>query len=395
MSSILTNNGAMVALQTMKNINANLSKVSDQISTGKKVGSARDNSAIWAISTTMDSDVTGFKAISEQLSLGNSTVAVARNGAETITSLLNEMKEKIVSAQSSSVDRSKLQTDIEVLRDQINSVVSAAQFNGTNLLKDGGSIDVLASLDRATDGTVSASNINVARQNLETTEMVYGSSGALSVTTASAASIADGASETVTFAGGEIVEGDSFQVSVGGVDYQYVARDGDTLNEVGAALTAKINDAGIDGVTVTLARAADPATDDVVLTVANASGAAVALAGSDESGGTAGGGLEALASIDVTSDAGATQALTDIEGLIQTAIDASASFGASQKRLDIQSDFVGKLMDSMKSGIGSLVDADMEEASARLQALQVQQQLGIQALSIANQAPQNILALFR
>lgn len=395
MSSILTNNGAMVALQTMKNINANLSKVSDQISTGKKVGSARDNSAIWAISTTMDSDVTGFKAISEQLSLGNSTVAVARNGAETITSLLNEMKEKIVSAQSSSVDRSKLQTDIEVLRDQINSVVSAAQFNGTNLLKDGGSIDVLASLDRAADGTVSASNINVARQNLETTEMVYGSSGALSVTTASAASIADGASETVTFAGGEIVEGDSFQVSVGGVDYQYVARDGDTLNEVGAALTAKINDAGIDGVTVTLARAADPATDDVVLTVANASGAAVALAGSDESGGTAGGGLEALASIDVTSDAGATQALTDIEGLIQTAIDASASFGASQKRLDIQSDFVGKLMDSMKSGIGSLVDADMEEASARLQALQVQQQLGIQALSIANQAPQNILALFR
>lgn len=395
MSSILTNNGAMVALQTMKNINANLSKVSDQISTGKKVGSARDNSAIWAISTTMDSDVTGFKAISEQLSLGNSTVAVARNGAETITSLLNEMKEKIVSAQSSSVDRSKLQTDIEVLRDQINSVVSAAQFNGTNLLKDGGSIDVLASLDRAADGTVSASNINVARQNLETTEMVYGSSGALSVTTASAASIADGASETVTFAGGEIVEGDSFQVSVGGVDYQYVARDGDTLNEVGAALTAKINDAGIDGVTVTLARAADPATDDVVLTVANASGAAVALAGSDESGGTAGGGLEALASIDVTSDAGATQALTDIEGLIQTAIDASAAFGASQKRLDIQSDFVGKLMDSMKSGIGSLVDADMEEASARLQALQVQQQLGIQALSIANQAPQNILALFR
>ena len=49
----------------------------------------------------------------------------------------------------------------------------------------------------------------------------------------------------------------------------------------------------------------------------------------------------------------------------------------------------------MKTGIGSLVDADMEEASARLQALQTQQQLGIQALSIANQAPSSILALFR
>ena len=53
------------------------------------------------------------------------------------------------------------------------------------------------------------------------------------------------------------------------------------------------------------------------------------------------------------------------------------------------------LADALKSGVGALVDADMEEASARLQALQTQQQLGIQALSIANQAPQTILALFK
>ena len=66
-----------------------------------------------------------------------------------------------------------------------------------------------------------------------------------------------------------------------------------------------------------------------------------------------------------------------------------------EKRLDIQNEFTNKLIDSFKAGIGALVDADLEEASARLQALQVQQQLGIQALSIANQAPQNILALFR
>jgi flagellin len=56
---------------------------------------------------------------------------------------------------------------------------------------------------------------------------------------------------------------------------------------------------------------------------------------------------------------------------------------------------VTSLVDSLKSGIGSMVDANMEEASARLQALQVQQQLATQSLSIANQAPQNILALFR
>ena len=71
------------------------------------------------------------------------------------------------------------------------------------------------------------------------------------------------------------------------------------------------------------------------------------------------------------------------------------ALGTGARRLDIQSEFMSTLIDSFKSGIGALVDADLEEASARLQALQVQQQLGIQALSIANQAPQNILALFR
>ncbi|MEM8755377.1 MAG: flagellin, partial [Pseudomonadota bacterium] len=76
-------------------------------------------------------------------------------------------------------------------------------------------------------------------------------------------------------------------------------------------------------------------------------------------------------------------------------IGAQAALGTSEKRIEIQNDFMGTLIDSFKSGIGSLVDADLEAASARLQALQVQQQLGTQALSIANQSPQSILALFR
>jgi len=114
-------------------------------------------------------------------------------------------------------------------------------------------------------------------------------------------------------------------------------------------------------------------------------------------GGTpaSGGGMADLAGFDVTSDAGAADALTKVEGLLSTAIDAAAALGSAQNRIETQNDFVGTLTDLMKTGIGSLVDADMEEASARLQALQTQQQLGIQALSIANQAPSSILALFR
>jgi len=105
------------------------------------------------------------------------------------------------------------------------------------------------------------------------------------------------------------------------------------------------------------------------------------------------GGLSGLNMVDVVNDP--ATALQDIEGMLQTSIDAAAAFGSSQKRIDIQNEFVGKLSDSLKTGIGVMVDTDMEEASARLQALQVQQQLATQALSIANQQPQGLLSLFR
>jgi flagellin len=95
--------------------------------------------------------------------------------------------------------------------------------------------------------------------------------------------------------------------------------------------------------------------------------------------------------LDVTS----ATALDDIETAIGTAVDAAAEFGSVQNRLEIQSDFVKALTDALSEGVGSLVDANMEEEAARLSALQVQQQLGVQSLSIANQAPQSILALFR
>ena len=107
------------------------------------------------------------------------------------------------------------------------------------------------------------------------------------------------------------------------------------------------------------------------------------------------GGLSALQGVDVSTAVGAQNALTSIETMIQTVVDAQAALGTAEKRVDLQNDFMSTLIDSFKSGIGALVDADLEEASARLQALQVQQQLGIQSLSIANQSPQSILSLFR
>ncbi len=72
-----------------------------------------------------------------------------------------------------------------------------------------------------------------------------------------------------------------------------------------------------------------------------------------------------------------------------------ASLGSSAKRIEVQSEFTTKLIDILKEGVGNLVDADLAEESAKLQGLQIKQQLGVQALAIANSGPQAIVALFR
>ncbi|MGB5556734.1 MAG: flagellin [Paracoccaceae bacterium] len=489
MSSILTNKSAMVALQTLKGINASLSKTQGEISTGMKVATAKDSSSIWAISKVMESDVKGFKGISESLSLGESTVAVARQGSETVTDLLTDIKSKIVAAQEQNVDRDKIQTDIKALRDQITSVVNAAQFNGLNLLKGTEDVNILSSLDRAGDGSVSASNITVARQDLSTTAGVLGSgtdlspnatlsaaaatnagntatvtiaadadmsdnaltinvggatlnysagdfaavdqdaaaaivSGAINAlgivgvsagvsggvvtltstrafedvaltatgATASAATIAERA-ENLTFSGSaNVAEGDGYQVSVGSNTFTYVAGKSETFEDVAKGLKAAVDGgAGADIST----EVTQGSSGEWILKVDNDSASSVSLARAGAADGTASGGLFGLDAIDVTTNTGANSALSNVETLINNSIDAAAAFGSAQGRIETQANFIGKLTDSLKAGIGTLVDADMEEASARLQALQVQQQLGIQSLSIANQSPQSILSLFR
>ncbi len=399
MSSILTNNSAMVALESLRMINRNLDSVQAEISTGKKIASAKDNAAIWAISTVMTTDVESFKTIRESLDLASSTVGVARSAAEKVTGLLQDMKSLIIAAQEPS-GRAKIQADINEVRSQISGIVNAAQFNGQNLLKGGGSISVLSSLDRASNQTVTPASISINRTDLQATGGTFGTTAIAAgagLATASGASIAAAGNQTVTLTAGAVTTGMSFRIVIGGTDtVEYIARENDTMNDVTRNLKSLIDARAITGITVDMTQVANPVTTNSVLTIRNNNASAVSLAATSFTGGTAGGGLGALAGIDVTtSDASAASALTAIEGLLTVAVNAAAALGSGQKRIENQGDFMTTLVDSITSGVGALTDADMEAASARLQALQVQQQLGTQALSIANQGSQSLLALFR
>ncbi|MDF1610104.1 flagellin [Hoeflea sp. YIM 152468] len=96
-----------------------------------------------------------------------------------------------------------------------------------------------------------------------------------------------------------------------------------------------------------------------------------------------------------TTDGEVTSMIRVVDSILLKMTDAASNLGAINKRVSMQEDFVANLMDSINSGIGRLVDADMNEESTRLKALQTQQQLGIQSLSIANTNSQNILSLFQ
>jgi len=96
-----------------------------------------------------------------------------------------------------------------------------------------------------------------------------------------------------------------------------------------------------------------------------------------------------------TTDTQVDDMIRTVDAMLQRMTDVTATMGAIKSRVDMQSEFVADLRDTIERGVGRLVDADMNEESTRLKALQTQQQLGIQSLSIANANSQNILSLFK
>ena len=217
----------------------------------------------------MRGDIAGMQAVKTALAAGESSLNVAITAGKALNGMLIEMKAKVVQANQAGLDtdsRNALNDDFTALRDQLETIVGTAEFNGKNLITSGAT-------DLTVLSTVDGSTITVTKQILDST----------------------------------------------------------TLGVSTSALDDSANSA---------------------------------------------------------------TALTAIDAAINTVTTALASLGSSAKRIEVQSEFTVQLVDILKEGVGNLVDADLAEESAALQALQIKQQLGVQALSIANSGPQSILALF-
>ena len=275
LNSVNTNVGAMVALENLNSTSTQLQKAQNQISTGLKVASAKDDGSTWAIAQNQRAQVLSLDSVKSSLSRGQSALDVAISAGSSISDLLTQMKALALSASDSGLsttDRAAINDQFKSLRDQITTVVTNADFNGANMVKASGSnIYALANADGTSKITVAAEDFSLGGSNLS------------SVTTTSTVG-------TVTSAG----------------------------NMISNLQTA------IDNVSAGLAK-----------------------------------------------------------------------LGTGSNALNTHMTFISSLQDSLNSGISNLVDADLAKESATLQALQTKQQLGVQALSIANSSSSVLLSLFR
>ncbi|MDP3658906.1 flagellin [Phenylobacterium sp.] len=273
--SVHTNKSALVALQNLNKTNDDLAGAQNRINTGLKIANAKDNAAVWSIAQGQRADIGALSAVRMSLDRAKSISDVAMSAGESVSDLLVQLKEKVVTALDPSLDtasRTAVNSDYKSLLRQITQVVQNSAFDGANILNGSitGGIRFLANADANAYITLSSKNLSL---------------GGSIITMAAASSIG----------------------------------------------------------TVTLA----------------------------------------------------TSIMTQLDASIANVNQSLGDLGSQAKQIENHNVFVSKLTDVLESGVGNLVDADIAKESARLQALQVQQQLGAQALSIANQAPQIILRLFQ
>jgi flagellin len=430
MSSIMTNASAMTALKSLQMTNKGLESTQARISTGFRVAQASDNAAYWSIATTMRSDNKAMGTVQDALGLGAAQVDVAYTAMEATKDVLDTIKTKLVAASQQGVDKSKIQSEISQLQSQLTSIATAASFSGTNWLSvdsSGANYDaapkVVSSFTRASDGSVSIKTISV---DLSSTALFDANTGGAGLLDAGVALAANGDLQVVAENAGDgagtaavaqafgdltsaitlddndeikfdlIINGTSSTITINKavVDQALSVTDGEITDAADMAdvLVLALANAGIvdgvdvdvDATTAEIAHASDATTD--TLEIANIAS-------------TSNGSYNTFSATTFNiTNADADQLaeyVSGIEAMAAAVTTAASDLGAVKSRISMQKDFVSNLMDAVDRGVGALVDADMNKESTRLQALQVQQQLGIQALSIANGNAQSILSLFR
>jgi len=279
MSSILTNVGAHIALQSLNGVNNDLDVVQNRVSTGLKVGGAVDDASSFAIAQGTRGNLKAYSAVSQGLANARGVSQVALSGMDSFVEIWSDLKKKIVegmNAANTTEQQALLEADYQNMLNDARNILQGASYQGTNIL-----IEIAVPFNLAV-GQVNDVNV-----------------------------IAD-------------IDGSSFTLRGQRIDLYWALQNAENIQ----------------------------------------------------------------------TPANAQAALTAWETNFPLIMEAVGQLGADRRKLDAQDTFISRMTDATQEGLGAIVDADMAKESARVLAIQTQQQLSVQTLSIANGRPKVLLDLF-
>ena len=372
-----TNLGSLSAQRSLATSSVDLKQAMERLSTGKKINTAADDAAGFAIAERMTAQIRGLNMATKNANDGLAMLAVIENATNDVTDMLQRVRELAVQAANDtngSTDRSYLQSEVSSLLSEINRVATQTVYNNKTVL-DGslhGHIQV---------GTEAGQDISFSIANIQT-----GSIG----------NSVD--SEVTTFSGDAALE-NGIKFDGNEVFFATGADDAETVSNLQSALSSAgvkfvdVSTTDTDGTIqieardgrvtagVTTDQDGDNAADTAVAALTQTAGASPYL--------------EDLAEISLSSSSSASAALETISGAIEQVAGHRASYGALQNRLEYTVSNLMNVAEFTTSARSRIEDADFAAESARLAKAQVLQQAGTAMLAQANQAPQLVLQLIR
>jgi flagellin len=443
MSSIRVNLSAIVALESLRSVQGALNKTQKQISTGLRVSAASDNASYWSISTKMKSDIGALGAVRDSIKQSIATINTFSSALDKTLDHLNSIKKGLVAAVQPGADITAIQAEISAHIKVMKNIAASATINGQNwlagagrmvnlvisydgsaskvntlpvdtsqtvlfadpstgaggILGDVAAINItaplpfrLTSLDpsgqiksigslspsRALTGTAGADTLSGGAGNDTLTgglgkDVLYGGAGAdtFVFTSASESPVATIARDVIMdWEIGDRIDLDAIDASASQAGHQSLAfvGVGPVSNSVNSGQVKYFHDNGNTYV------------------VGDVTGDGVADFKID---------IRGLHTLTVDNDRSEIDAaiLETVDDAINRVVQGEAYLGATKALLETQEEFINVLSDALTTGAGAFVDVDMNEASTRLNALEIRQQLSVQALSIANENNQLILKL--
>jgi len=422
-SQIATNIQSLQAFQNLQDTSNELSTRRERLSTGKRINSAGDDSAGFAIANKLEARTRGQSQALRNIGDAKSVLSVAEGGLDSSLDILQTQKEKAVQAANDSLgdaERADIQSQLLDLTGEVNDIADNAEFNGKKLLngaggnsqdltfqvgaENGDQFDVSINSAKADDvGIENTGTSETAARTGITFESGFEDTGASistgSVTTGSANEFSVSIERTATGTSTSSADTAKFKVTVETADGASTSASSLTVSGTDTTGDSDGNLNATSSRVIQLTDGSGSLAAPSISTSTTGSGIELSLTSdqvNEVANETGEGSLTAFStksSLDVSSASNANTAISTVDNAINEVTDQLASIGDAQTRLDFKEGNLETSRTNLESARSQIEDADFAREQTQIAKLQILQQTGTAQLAQANAASQNVLSL--